>query len=82
MVYRSSFLVSIPENLIKKLNDYLDQIISNDEKIRLQDHGSKLAGNVSQEFKLEKDFINSSGLKNFLSQKFSVQKTKNIFLEI
>ena len=60
--------VSIPENLIKKLNDYLDQIISNDEKIRLQDHGSKLAGNVSQEFKLEKDFINSSGLKNFLSQ--------------
>ena len=60
--------VSIPENLIKKLNDYLDQIISNDEKIKLQDHGSKLAGNVSQEFKLEKDFINSSGLKNFLSQ--------------
>jgi len=60
--------VSIPENLIKELNDYLDQIISNDEKIRLQDHGSKLAGNVSQEFKLEKDFINSSGLKNFLSQ--------------
>ena len=60
--------VSIPENLIKKLNDYLDQIISNDEKIRLQDHGSKLAGNVSQEFKLEKDFINSSGLKSFLSQ--------------
>ena len=60
--------VSIPENLIEKLNNYLDQIISNDEKIRLQDHGSKLAGNVSQEFKLEKDFINSSGLKNFLSQ--------------
>ena len=60
--------VSIPENLIKELYDYLDQIISNDEKIRLQDHGSKLAGNVSQEFKLEKDFINSSGLKNFLSQ--------------
>ena len=64
----SSAKVSIPENLIKELNDYLDQIISNDEKIRLQDHGSKLAGNVSQEFKLEKDFINSSGLKNFLSQ--------------
>jgi len=77
--------VSIPENLIKKLNDYLDQIISNDEKIRLQDHGSKLAGNVSQEFKLEKDFINSSGLKNFLSQnakewiKQTVNKEINIF---
>tara|TARA_Y100001970_G_C13923622_1_gene694681 strand:- start:28 stop:654 length:627 start_codon:yes stop_codon:yes gene_type:complete len=60
--------VSIPENLIKKLNDYIDQIISSTEKIKLQDHGNKLAGNVTQEFKLEKDFINSSGLENFLNQ--------------
>ena len=59
--------VTIPENLIKKLNDYLDQIISNEDKIKLQDHGNKLAGNVSQEFKLEKNFINSSGLENFLN---------------
>ena len=60
--------VTIPENLIKKLNNYLDQIISNEDKVKLQDHGNKLAGNVSQEFKLEKDFINSSGLENFLNQ--------------
>ncbi len=59
--------VSIPENLMKELNDYLDQIISSDEKIKLQDHGNKLAGNVSQEFRLEKDFINSSGLEKFLN---------------
>ena len=60
--------VSIPENLIKQLNNYLDQIISSDEKIKFLDHGNKLAGNVSQEFRLEKDFINSSGLTNFLTQ--------------
>ncbi len=60
--------VSIPENLIKELNNYLDQIISSEEKIKHQDHGNKLAGNVSQEFKLEKDFINSSGLHKFLTQ--------------
>ena len=60
--------VSIPENLIKKLNDYLDQIISNDEKIRLQDHGSKLAGNVSQEFKLEKEFAKEIGWIDFLAK--------------
>ena len=60
--------VSIPQNLIIELNNYLDKIISNDEKIKLQDYGNKLAGNVSQEFNLEKDFINSSGLQKFLTQ--------------
>ena len=60
--------VSIPQNLVIELNNYLDKIIINDEKIKLQDHGHKLAGNVSQEFKLEKDFINSSGLQKFLTQ--------------
>ena len=60
--------VSIPQNLIIELNNYLDKIISNDEKIKLQDYGNKLAGNVSQEFNLEKDFINSSGLQKFLIQ--------------
>ena len=60
--------VSIPQDLIIELNNYLDKIISSDEKIKLQDHGNKLAGNVSQEFKLEKDFINSSGLQKFLTQ--------------
>ena len=60
--------VTIPEDLIKELNDYLDQIVLSDEKIKLQNHGNQLAGNVSQEFKLEKNFINSSGLENFLNQ--------------
>ena len=60
--------VTIPEDLIKELNDYLDQIVLSDEKIKLQNHGNKLAGNVSQEFRLEKNFINSSGLENFLNQ--------------
>ena len=44
-----------------------------------QDHGNKLAGNVSQEFKLEKNFILSSGLKNFLntSAKDWIKQTVN-----
>ena len=46
--------VSIPEDLIKKLNDYLDQITLNNEKIKLQDHGNKLAGNglIPRDFNL------------------------------
>ena len=59
--------VTIPEGLVNKLNEYLDSIISNDEKMKSQDYGNKLAGNVSQEFMLEKEFIFSSGLENFLS---------------
>ena len=71
--------VTIPEDLIKELNDYLDQIVLSDEKIKLQNHGNKLAGNVSQEFRLEKNFINSSGLENFLNQnaKHWIKQTVN-----
>ena len=58
--------VSIPEDLINQLNNYLDQIILSEEKIKSQDHGEKLAGNVSQEFKLEKEFIFKSGLEKFI----------------
>ena len=58
--------VSIPEELIYQLNNYLDEIISSEEKIKSQDYGEKLAGNVSQEFRLEKEFISRSGFENFI----------------
>ena len=60
--------VSIPEELISQLNNYLDEIILNKEKIKSQDYGEKLAGNVSQEFKLEKEFILKSGFENFINK--------------
>ena len=59
--------VTIPEDLINQLNDYLDKLTQSEKQMSSQDHGNKLAGNVSQEFKLEKNFILSSGLKNFLN---------------
>ena len=62
-------------------------IILDEKKIAKQDHGSKLAGNVSQEFKLEEQFIMSSGLGKFLSNsvlnwlKFSgINDIKNFYL--
>ena len=54
--------------LIKVLNDYVDKTISDKNKIKDLDHGNNLAGNVTQEFKLEKKFIEESGYKNFLSE--------------
>ena len=53
--------------LIKILNDYVDNILKDEKKLKELDHGNNLAGNVTQEFKLEKDFISSSGYEKFLS---------------
>ena len=58
--------VSIPEDLIKKLNEYVDKIILDENKSKELDWGKSLAGNVKQEFKLEPNFCDKSGFSNFL----------------
>ena len=60
--------VKMSIELIHILNEYVDKIISNEEKIKELNHGNKLAGSVTQEFKLEEEFIKSSGYKKFLSE--------------
>ena len=59
--------IEIPENIVSKLNDYVDKIIIDEKKSEELDNGKKLAGNVKQEFRLENDFIQSSGFLNILS---------------
>jgi uncharacterized protein (TIGR02466 family) len=68
--------ISLPTNIIKNLNDYVDEIIKEEDKIKKLDHGKKLAGNVKQELKLESEFIENSGLLKFLSA--SVSKWINL----
>jgi len=58
--------VQIPEELIKKLNDYVDETIKDEKKSKEQDQGKKLVGNVTQEFKLDNKFLDSSGFLKFL----------------
>tara|TARA_B100001123_G_C15215259_1_gene988950 strand:+ start:729 stop:1400 length:672 start_codon:yes stop_codon:yes gene_type:complete len=60
--------VKIPEDLINKLNNYTDEVIKNEKKSDDLDHGKKLAGNVTQEFKLEKDFMKEVGWIDFLAK--------------
>ena len=57
---------TIPDEIIKKLNDYVEKIISDKKKSNELDCGPNLAGNVKQEFSLEKDFMSSSGWAKFL----------------
>ena len=59
--------MTMPTELVNNLNKYVDEIILDVGKLEELDYGSKLAGNVNQEFKLEKDFIEKSGLLKFLA---------------
>ena len=56
----------IPADIIVKLNNYIDGIIIDDEKSKNLNHGNKLVGDVTNEFKLENEILDSSGWKNFL----------------
>ena len=59
--------VKIPEKILNDLNQYIDEILSNEKKLSELDHGSNLAGDVTQEIILEKDFMNKIGWLNFLA---------------
>ena len=59
--------VQMPNEIVSNLNDYVDQIIKDEKKGKELNHGKNLAGNVQQEFRLEKDFIEKSKWGIFLS---------------
>ena len=56
----------IPEPIIKELNKYIDQMITDQEESKKLDHGKKLIGDVTQEFLIDQKFANKSGWLNFL----------------
>jgi len=59
--------VKIPEKIINTLNSYVDEVISNEQKLKNLNYGNNLAGDVTQEIKLDQDFSIKSGWGNFLS---------------
>ena len=60
--------VKIPKEIIYKLNDYIDKIIIDNQKTNNLNLGHKLAGDVTQEFKLEQEFMTDCGWLKFLGQ--------------
>ena len=60
--------VSMSENLVKELNDYVDQTLVDKKKTEELNYGKMLAGNVQQEFLLDKEFIVLSGWESFLKE--------------
>ena len=67
----SIFKVKIPDKIVEELNNYVDKIVTNNEKEKELDYGQYLVGDVTQEFKLEKDILEKSGWLNFLAQSAS-----------
>ena len=58
--------ISIPEDIISAMNIYVEEIIKDKEKLKENDEGHKLAGNVYQEFLLDTDFMKKIKWANFL----------------
>ena len=59
--------VKIPDEIIEKLNEYIDNTVKNKSKAEKLNYGEKLVGDVTQEFLLEIEFVKSSGWLNFLA---------------
>ena len=60
--------VSMSENLVKELNDYVDKTLVDKKKTEELNYGKMLAGNVQQEFLLDKEFTVLSGWESFLKE--------------
>ena len=57
--------VKIPDEIIEKLNEYIDNTVKNKSKLEKLNYGEKLVGDVTQEFLLEIEFVKSSGWLDF-----------------
>ena len=59
--------VTIPSEIVEKLNKYVDETVADENKSKELDFGANLAGNVKQEFRLEQKFMDESGWGKFLA---------------
>ena len=61
----------IPDKMIEEINAYVDDMSMNKEKLKKLDHGDNLVADVTQEFRLEKEFMNKIGWLKFLTENIS-----------
>ena len=58
--------LKLPETIISQMNEYVDNILKEEMKLKELDHGSQLAGNVSQEILLETEFMKKINWVGFI----------------
>tara|TARA_A100001011_G_C14228601_1_gene807759 strand:+ start:696 stop:1310 length:615 start_codon:yes stop_codon:yes gene_type:complete len=59
--------VKMPNSMINDMNNYIDIVIQDEEKIKRLDEGAKLIGKVKQEFLMEVEFMKKIKWAEFLS---------------
>ena len=80
-------IIKIPKKIVMKINNEVDNILKDKSKIKKSDYSKKLVGEVKQELKLSKNFVNKYlinflkiNVKNFIKQS-SKKNIKNIQLK-
>ena len=75
--------IKIPKNIIEEMNIFVDETIKNKNKLDELNEGSRLAGNVSQEFLMTTEFMKNIKWAEFLGKNCDewIRKEKNIKLK-
>ena len=60
--------VRIPEDIIINMNNYVDDLTNDQEKSKVLDYGADLAGNVTQEFRFDIEFMQKIKWAEFLAK--------------
>lgn len=58
--------LKLPETLVSQMNGYVDDIVKDAARLKALDHGSQLAGNVSQELLLDAEFMKKINWVGFI----------------
>ena len=71
-------IIKIPFNIIKKINNEVENIIKDKKKLKNYDYSNKLVGQVEQEIELKNKFIKKN-LRSFISKSINqyIKKTIN-----
>ena len=59
--------VVMPKDIVSKMNQYVDDLSNNQDKMTKLDHGQYLAGNVTNEFRLDIEFMKKIKWAEFLA---------------
>ena len=60
----------IPSNIVKRINNEIDQIVKNKNNLKKHDYSKKVVGQVYQEIQLSKKFVNKN-LKIYINKSIS-----------
>ena len=69
--------VKIPDEILNKLNEYIDKIIKDESRLKKLNYGEALVGDVTQEFLLEVELVKSSGWLEFLGNSCKIYTELN-----